>query len=124
MNDNRLTDSNTPTLPIPEETVQRVREVSRALLGSGSRLEVGAYLADRVGRSTYVRDVSRALGFNDPDVKRDFEKLIAAGLMENHGRAARNQPLFYEPLPSVYWDFVKALRGGSRVATVEAGDGI
>jgi hypothetical protein len=86
-----------------------VQAVSRALLGSKSRLEVAAFLADRVGRVTYVREVARNLQFNDPDVKRDFGKFEDAGILISHGRPVLNGPEHYEPSASSFWNFSKEL---------------
>jgi hypothetical protein len=91
----------------PPHDAERVRSVSKALLGNRYRLEVGAAIAAADGEAVDAQSLSDETGVRYPRVQEQLKHLEAAGMVSRQVGATLRQE--YKPEISVFWVFCTQL---------------
>lgn len=92
-----------------DSTRNRLRKLSRELLGSSYRLETAAAIYDAGLEPVYARQLTGAVGANDNQVSAVLEHFETGGLLKRMPCNGGRDPQRFEPLASVYWEFCSKL---------------
>jgi hypothetical protein len=81
-----------------------VRSVSKALFGSGWRLQAAAYIANKRNGQVYARELARAIGMADNEASNELRHFRAAQLLAVLPRArGGREPQLFERQQSSFW---------------------
>jgi len=78
-----------------------VRQRSKALLGSGYRLEIAAAIAEAAGEAVNAQELADLTGLRYPRVQHELKHLLDAGVLISAESVSR--AVEYKAVASEYW---------------------
>jgi predicted transcriptional regulator len=92
------------------KSTQKIRAASKALFGSGLRLEAAAFIAEH--DEVYAREMAGEIEVAENEAGRELKHFAAAGLLDRPRRArAGGRRMIYKRRDSTFWGLAKQLLG-------------